>query len=34
MALANMIPFAQTWAITKTICDALSPIVITCVVNH
>jgi len=28
-----MIPSPQTWAIVEAICDALSPIVITCVVN-
>jgi hypothetical protein len=29
-----MIPSTQTWAIAETICDALSLIVITCVINH
>ncbi len=32
--LGNMILSTQTWAIGEAICDALSPIVITCVVNH
>ncbi len=29
-----MIPSTQTWAIVKAICDVLSPIVTTCVVNR
>ncbi len=29
-----MIPLAQTWSIVEAICGSLSPIVITCVVNH
>jgi hypothetical protein len=33
-ALANMIPSMMTWAIVKTIYEALFPIVITCVVNQ
>jgi hypothetical protein len=33
-ALANMILLTQTWAIAEAICDALSLVVITCVVNH
>jgi hypothetical protein len=33
-ALANRIPFAQFWAIVKTICDALFPIIIVCVLNQ
>jgi hypothetical protein len=32
-ALANNIHLAQTWAIIETICDVLSPVVTTCVVN-
>ncbi len=32
-ALANMIPWAQTWAIAKAICDTFFPIVTTCVLN-
>jgi hypothetical protein len=33
-ALAKIIPLAQTWAIAKTICDILSYVVTTCVVNQ
>lgn len=32
--LVNKIPLAQTWAIANAICDALSLVVITCVVKH
>jgi hypothetical protein len=32
-ALANKILSTQTWAIVEAICDVLSPVVITCVVN-
>jgi hypothetical protein len=33
-ALANWIPLTQTWAIIETICDVLSPIMTTCVINQ
>jgi hypothetical protein len=32
--LANMIPSTQTWAIVKAICDVLSFVMSTCVVNQ
>jgi len=32
--LVNKIPLAQTWAIANAICDALSHVVITCVIKH
>ncbi len=32
--LVNKIPLAQTWAIANAICDALSLVVITCVIKH
>jgi hypothetical protein len=32
--LVNKILLTQTWAIVNAICDALSPVVITCVVKH
>ncbi len=33
-ALTNKIPSTQTWAVVQAICDVLSPIVTTCVVNQ
>jgi hypothetical protein len=33
-ALANMIPSAQTWAIAEAICDVLSHVMTTSVINQ
>ncbi len=33
-ALTSRIPFAQSWAIAKTIYDVMSPIIIACVINQ
>ncbi len=32
--MANKIPFAMTWVIPEAICEALFPVVTTCVINQ